>query len=137
MNTKHNILLSVGSNVVLDPKQSSKFSQTFTKYLTLCSTKETKSYRFGTTWRRVNYDNFFWWTILLCNDSHSSLNSYITVNDTQRKSVLCKYHVVKIWVRKNLKDRDVVMMDLWHTVLYWPLFEGHLFKNYPDTEANS
>lgn len=82
--------------------------------------------------------SFFWRTIPLSNDSHSYLNSYITVNDTQRKrkSVLCKYHVIKIWLRKNLKDRDVVMMDLWHTVLYWPLLEGHLFKNYTDTEEN-
>lgn len=37
---------------------------------------------------------------------------------------------------KNLMDRDVVMMDLWHTVLYWPLLERHLSKKYANTEAN-
>ncbi len=132
--------VSVGSNVVLECLQhSSKCSQTFTNFLTLCSTKETKSCRFGTTKESKLQFSFFWRTIPLSNDSHSYLNSYITVNDTQRKrkSVLCKYHVIKIWLRKNLNDRDVVMMDLWHTVLYWPLLEGHLFKNYADTEENS
>ncbi len=31
------------------------------KYLYLCSEDEQRSYRFGTTWGRVNYENFHFW----------------------------------------------------------------------------
>lgn len=44
----------------------------------------------------------------------------MTVNDTLRKYDLSNYHVIKIWLRKTLKYRNSVMMDLWYTVLYWP-----------------
>ncbi len=35
------------------------------KYLPLCSAEQRHSYRFGTTWGRVNDDRFFGWTIPL------------------------------------------------------------------------
>lgn len=49
----------------------------------------------------------------------------MTVNDTLRKYDLCNYYVIKIWLRKTLKYRNFVMMDLWYTVLYWPPLEEH------------
>ncbi len=65
------------TSIILYEQTNQKTLRHFSKYLLLCYTKESKSYRFGTTWGWVNdYTFTLGWTILLTGSFYYSSLSF-------------------------------------------------------------
>ncbi len=90
----------------------------FLKIFFLCSAKQRKSYRFGTTWGWVNDDSIFGWTIPLTSTHHhcrcchcNNLDHWIYDDRLQ----ICCFEQVQLDILCEERARE---RNLWHVKLH-------------------